>query len=128
MALPVTTKLTPRAEDIVRYANRQFEDVVSEAEAKAFDTATLDEVKQAARHLERTLDEKGDMPNMARLRDFYSGAEQYEQLCGKMDRNVVHLSWIWVRSLCRRWGPRPVLICSRLPWSPCFRQADLLRS
>lgn len=37
------------------------------------------------------------MPNMARLQDFYAGAEQYEQMCGKMDRTVMKLPWIWVR-------------------------------
>ncbi|RMZ75329.1 hypothetical protein DV737_g5351, partial [Chaetothyriales sp. CBS 132003] len=70
-----TTRLAPRVEDIVRNANCQFEDAVAEAEAGNFDATGLEEVKEAAREIERNLDDKGEMPNMARLRFFYDGAE-----------------------------------------------------
>ena len=108
MATSVPIKLAPRVEDIARNANRQFEDAVSEGEAKAFAAVTLDEVKQAARHLERTLDDKGEMPNMARLKHFYAGLEPYGDACNGMDKTVIHLSWIWVRLPCCQQGLRPV--------------------
>lgn len=107
MAMPGSPKLAPHVEDIVRNANRQFEDVVTESEAKAFATVVLDEVKQSALHLERALDEKGEMPNMARLRHFYTGAERFERSCDKMDRSIIHLPWIWVRPSCCQCVLRP---------------------
>jgi hypothetical protein len=93
-----TTWLSPRAEDIVRNANSQFEDTVTEADVVKFDSTELEELKQAAQGLEKILEDDGKMPNMARLMWFYTGVEWYSRACAKMDKSIVHLSRIWVCS------------------------------
>lgn len=91
LAMSENEPLAPHIEDIISDANEHFETIFEDAEV--LKTKSLQDVEQDARTLERRLRE---LSNMARLREFYAGANSYARSCEKMDPNIMHLAWIWV--------------------------------
>jgi hypothetical protein len=97
--MPAPSLIAPQAGLIFRDAFDRFKDTVTVDEARTFQSTTLQDVRDAARDLEKQLGERQSLRNMRRIQPFFAGLERYSKAVEILCNGTPYLPWIWVRQL-----------------------------
>ncbi|KAK1978317.1 hypothetical protein LZ30DRAFT_729264 [Colletotrichum cereale] len=83
------------AQGTVRDAFEELEKVISPKDSEAFQSTTLDDVKEAALKIEKQLSAKLLSRNMRRLDSLFKGLEAYHKPLEVLCNGTPYLPWIW---------------------------------
>ena len=74
----------------------RFEQTVSFDDKREFQSTSLKDVREAARHIEQELGDRGCLRNMKRLQPLLEGLERYSKVVEVLCNGTPYLSYVWV--------------------------------
>jgi hypothetical protein len=83
------------AQRTIREAFEDLEKVVSPADSRHFESATLEDVQKAALEIENQLAARQSLRNMRRLMPLFSGLGYYAQAIEILCNGTPYLPWLW---------------------------------
>ncbi|RFU24742.1 hypothetical protein B7463_g11594, partial [Scytalidium lignicola] len=86
---------SPQARIIFQDAFNRFEQTVHFDDKREFQLTTLQDVREAARQIERDLGDRGCLRNMRRLQPFFNGLDQYSKIIEVLCNGTPYLPYIW---------------------------------
>jgi hypothetical protein len=92
---------SPQARIIFEDALNRFEQTVNFDDKREFQLTTLQDVREAARQIERDLGDRGCLRNMRRLQPFFDGLDRYSTIIEVLCNGTPYLPYIWVSGIRR---------------------------
>ncbi|KAI9791132.1 MAG: hypothetical protein M1816_004363 [Peltula sp. TS41687] len=89
--------VSPQAQTSIQTAFGRLRSSVSPDDARNFQSTTLEDVRAAAREIERQLAARQCLRNMRRIQPFFEGLERYSKSIEVLCNGTPYLPWIWVR-------------------------------
>ena len=80
----------------IDHAFQRFRDTVSSTDARQFQSTELEDVRNAAKEVERTLASRGDNRALRRIDPLLIGLDHYSTALGVLCNGTPYLPWIWV--------------------------------
>jgi len=93
--MPLAARVSLPAQRVVREAFEDLERTVSAGDRVNLKDTTLDDVRQAAYHIEDQLAARQSLRNMRRLMPLFAGLEHYSKSIEVLCNDTPYLSWIW---------------------------------
>jgi hypothetical protein len=90
------SEATPQARLLFKDAFSRFEETLSFDDKRDFDSTTLQDVRIAARDIEKQLAARQSLRNMRRLEPFLAGLEHYSKVVEVLCNGTPYLPYIWV--------------------------------
>jgi hypothetical protein len=96
LAMATNASPSPQARIIFEDAFKRFEQTVHFDDKREFQLTTLQDVRDAARQIERDLGDRGCLRNMRRLQPFFDGLDRYSTIIDVLCNGTPYLPYIWV--------------------------------
>ena len=93
--MSLKARISLPAQRAVRDAFNDLERALSVGDREYLDNTTLDDVRQAAHHIEDELAARQSLRNMRRLMPLFTGLEYYSKSIEVLCNGTPYLPWIW---------------------------------
>lgn len=93
--MPLTARVSPAAQRIIRDAFKDLERTISSDDSADFATTTLEKVIQAAHDVENQLAARQLLRNMRRLAPLFDGLHHYSKSIEAACNGTPYMPWIW---------------------------------
>lgn len=93
--MPLTARVSLPAQRVIREAFEDLERTLSASDRANLKDTTLDDIRQAAHHIEDQLAARQSLRNMRRLLPLFTGLEYYSKSIEVLCNGTPYLPWIW---------------------------------
>ena len=93
--MPLAARVSLPAQRVVREAFEDLERTVSAGDRVKLKDTALDDVRQAAHHIEDQLAARQLLRNMRRLMPLFDGLEHYSKSIEVLCNGTPYLPWVW---------------------------------
>ncbi|KAF4635072.1 hypothetical protein G7Y89_g3030 [Cudoniella acicularis] len=93
--MATTASPSPQARIIFQDKFKRLEETVNFDDKREFQLTTLQDVREAARQIERGLGDRGCLRNMKRLQPFLNGLDRYSTIIEILCNGTPYLPYIW---------------------------------